>query len=252
MRRLSLCGRPSPLMFRLCLVLFALIVSACSSAPTPPAQGSVLAGPWAAWQDYPLPGKRSTVYRTQRDADQFVVLAQADRSASMFRRPLRIDPMRLARVQFSWRVASLIERADLAEADASDAPVRIVFAFDGDHGRLSTRNRMLFELALALTGEPPPYATLMYVWDNRAAPEAILHSKRTDRVRKIVLESGAAHLGQWRRYERDLLADYRRAFGEHVGALLGVALMTDADNTASRASGEYGEVRLIGRDGTAL
>lgn len=239
-------------MFRWYLVLIASILGACSSAPNPPSQGSVFEGPWAAWQDYPLPGKRSTVYRTQREGGQFVVLAQADRSASMFRRTLRVDVTLLSRVQFSWRVSSLIERADLADAEVSDSPVRVVFAFDGDHGRLSMRNRMLFDLAQALTGEPPPYATLMYVWDNRAAPEAILRSARTDRVRKLVLESGAAHLGQWRHYERDLRADYRQAFGEEPGALLGVALMTDADNTASRASGEYGEVRLIARDGNAL
>ena len=233
-------------------VLTALVLAACASPPPPPSQVAATAGPWSVWHDYALPGKRRTVYRAQRSGDRFVVSAQAEASASMFRRQLRVEPAQLARVQFSWRVATLIDGADLAEADASDSPVRIVLAFDGDHGRLSMRNRMLFDLAQALTGEPPPYATLMYVWDNRALPEAVLQSRRTDRVRKIVLESGAAHVGQWRNYERDVLADYRRAFGEEPGALLGVALMTDADNTASRASGEYGEVRLIARDGTAL
>ena len=239
-------------MFRACLVLVALVVSACSSSLLPPTQGTVLAGTWAPWHDYPLPRKRCTVYRTQPERGRFVVRAQADRSASMFRRQLRVDAGQLARVQFSWRVASLIEGADLNEADVSDSPVRIVLAFDGDPGRLSARNRMLFDLAQALTGEQPPYATLMYVWDNRAAPESIIRSRRTDRIRKIVLESGAAHVGQWLSYERDVSADYRRAFGEEPGALLGVALMTDADNTASRASGEYGEVRLLARDGKPL
>lgn len=239
-------------MIRRCLILLALAVGACSSPPSSTSPSTASAGPWTAWQDYPLPGKRRTIYRTQQSGDRFVVQAQADASASMFRRQMHVDAGQLARVQFSWRVATLIERADLAEADASDSPVRVVLAFDGDHGRLSLRNRMLFDLAQALTGEPPPYATLMYVWDNRAPSESVIHSRRTDRVRKIVLESGASHVGLWRHYERDLLADYRRAFGEEPGALLGVALMTDADNTASRASGEYGEVRLIARDGKSL
>ena len=233
-------------------VAIALVLGACASAPTTTPDAGASAGPWAAWQDYPLPGKRRTSYRPQRAGDRFIVRAQAESSASMFRRQTRIEAAMLSGVQFSWRVASLIDRADLAQADASDSPVRIVLAFDGDHGRLSVRNRMLFDLAQALTGEPPPYATLMYVWDNRAATESVLHSHRTDRIRKIVVESGAAHLGQWRQYERDILADYRRAFGEEPGALIGVALMTDADNTASRASGDYGEVRLISRDGTPL
>lgn len=235
------------------LVLCSLALAACSTTPTPPpVTPAAAAGPWVGWSDYALPGKRSTQYRTQRDGGRLIVHAQAESSASMFRRQLRIDAAQLGRVQFSWRVPGLIAQADLAEADVSDSPVRVVFAFDGDHGRLSMRARMLFELAQALTGEPPPYATLMYAWDNRAAPGTVIVGPRTDRVRKIVVETGPARLGQWLQYERDLAADFKLAYGEEPGPLIGVALMTDADNTGSRAAGQYGEVRLISRDGKAL
>lgn len=237
------------------LALCLLVLTACSSAPPSAAPGpkaAAAAGPWAGWNDYVLPGKRATVYSTQRDGARFIVNAQAESSASMFRRQLRIDAAQLGRVQFSWRVAGLIAQADLAEADASDSPVRLVFAFDGDHGRLSLRARMLFELAQALTGEPPPYATLMYAWDNRAEPGTVIVGPRTDRVRKIVVETGPSRLGQWLQYERDLAADFRLAYGEEPGPLIGMALMTDADNTSTRAAGQYGEVRLFSRDGKAL
>lgn len=233
-----------------CLCAFVLLLL-CACAPIP-ASVPVDRGPWSDWQDFALPGKRSTVYETRREGERIVVHAQADASASMLRRKLKIDPALLGRVQFSWRVASLIEQADLSDADVSDSPVRLVFAFDGDHGRLSARTRMLFELAQVLTGEPPPYATLMYVWDNRAATESVIPGPRTDRIRKIVLESGPGQCGRWLKYERDLQADFRRAFGEEPGQLIGVALMTDADNTMSKSSGLYGEVRLLGRDGAPL
>jgi hypothetical protein len=236
-------------MNRSLLALLLLLVCACapmpSSAPTD-------RGPWQDWQEFALPGKRSTVYQARRDGGRIVMHAQADASASMLRRKLQIDPAQLSRVQFSWRVASLIDQADLSDADVSDSPVRLVFAFDGDHGRLSARNRVLFELAQVLTGEPPPYATLMYVWDNRAATESVIRGPRTDRIRKIVLESGPGQCGRWLHYERDLRADFRKAFGEEQGPLIGVALMTDADNTMGRSSGLYGEVRVLGRDGAPL
>ena len=228
-----------------------LLVLLCACAPMP-APAPLDRGPWRDWQEFALPGKRSTVYETRRDGGRVVMHASAEASASMLRRKLRIDPAQLGRVQFSWRVASLIEQADLSDADVSDSPVRLVFAFDGDHGQLSARNRMLFELAQVLTGEPPPYATLMYVWDNRAAAESVIRGPRTDRVRKIVLESGPGQCGRWLHYERDLRADFRKAFGEEPGQLIGVALMTDADNTGSRASGQYGEARPPGRAGSPL
>lgn len=232
------------------VILFSLGLVACATSD--PTSSPTATGPWQSWQTFELPGKRSTDYQTYSDGGRSVVQAKADRSASMFRRQVRLDTSQLSRVQFSWRVPDLIANADLSDAEASDSPVRLVFAFDGDHARLSSRNRMLFDLAQVLTGEPPPYATLMYVWDNRAGTESVILGPRTDRVRKIVIESGAARVGQWLHYERDLRADFQRAFGEEPGPLIGVALMTDADNTASSASGQYGEVRLIARDGTPL
>ena len=85
----------------------------------------------------------------------------------------------------------------------------------------------------------------MYVWANQAPVEEVVHSSRTDRIRKLVVESGGTNLRRWRRYRRNLVADFRRAFGEAPGPLLGIALMTDADNTGSTAEAWYGAVELI-------
>ena len=223
-----------------------LLAGCASVPPTPPV---VDAGVWPGWHEFALPGKRSTRYWADWDGPQRVVHAHADASASMLRRRVHVAGAELGSVAFSWRAAAPIDGADLTDADASDSPVRVVLAFDGDPARLSARNRMLFDLAQAVTGEAPPYATLMYVWDNKAPPETVIASRRTDRVRKIVLESGAERHGRWLHYRRDIAADYRRAFGEAPGPLIGIAVMTDADNTRARAEASYGEVQLLAPDG---
>jgi hypothetical protein len=89
-----------------------------------------------------------------------------------------------------------------------------------------------------------PYATLSYVWSVDDPAGAVLSNPRTDRIRKLVVESGATHLGQWREYRRDVRADFRRAFGEEPGPLVAVALMTDTDNTGSSLQAWYGAMRL--------
>jgi hypothetical protein len=233
-------------------LLFAVVLTGCGALPDrgAPVTEAAGAGQSRAWSDFALPGKRRTRYTAQWLDGQRVVRAESDGSASMYRRMVRLEPGALGKARFSWRVEDLIKAADLRDRDAEDSPVRLLFAFDGDVSRLSQRNRLLFEMAQALTGEAPPYATLMYVWDNHAAPESVIHAGRTDRIRKIVLESGAHHLGQWRHYERDLAADFRRAFGEDPGALISIGLMTDSDNTHSSASAWYGEVRLCAREGS--
>ncbi len=94
---------------------------------------------------------------------------------------------------------------------------------------------MLRRGARALTGGPMPYATLMYVWCNTRAPGSVIIHSRTERIRQLVVESGPAHLNQWLDYECDIRAEYRQVFGEEPGALIGIAVMTDSDNTHTLA-----------------
>ena len=86
----------------------------------------------------------------------------------------------------------------------------------------------------------------MYVWDAEAPVGTVVISQRSDRIRKIVVESGSMHLGQWRHYRRNVAADYLAAFGEPPGPWLAVALMTDADNTGTQAKAWYGEIATYG------
>lgn len=162
----------------------------------------------------------------------------------MWRKRLLVEPRALGNLRFSWWVEDLIAEASVGNTQAEDSPARIVLAFDGDRSTLSARNRTLFELAQALTGEVPPFATLMYVYDTSLPLGTVVVNHRTDRIRKIVVDSGAASLRQWREHERDVAQDFRRAFGEAPGTLVAIGLMTDADNSRSRAKAWYGAVEL--------
>jgi hypothetical protein len=51
--------------------------------------------------------------------------------------------------------------------------------------------------------------------------------------------------------KRNLRDDYRRAFGANPGPVLGVAVMTDTDNTHTKATGEYAEILLECSDSRA-
>ncbi|MET0517699.1 MAG: DUF3047 domain-containing protein [Burkholderiaceae bacterium] len=207
------------------------------------------------WSPRELPGKKPTRYRLASRAGQACVLAEAERSVSLWRRPLALSGGaqlgQFNEVQFDWWIGSHEGGATVAEAATDDAVARLVLGFDGDQSQLSLRNRMQFELVQTLTGEAPPFATLMYVWDAQAAPGSLIISQRSDRIRKIVVGSGAMAAG-WQRLRRDVRADYQRAFGEEPGRLISMALMTDGDNTASRAEACYGSILLLDAAGQPL
>lgn len=209
---------------------------ACVSAPLPDAEG---------WHAVTLPGKTATRYGRAHKDGRTAWHAQADRSASLWRRHWRVEASRLGAVRFSWWVPGPLPGADFAVAGLTDAPAQVLFAFDGDHARLPGRTRLQYDLAETLTGERPPFATLKYAFGNDPAQvgQVIVHP-RTDRIRTLVLDAGTAPAGRWREHRRDLVADFRRAFGEPPGALLSVALLTDGDNTGQLASAWYGPIDM--------
>lgn len=237
-----------------CLLTLAFGLSACASLQEARPKTAVLTKPGgglhfspqdkAQWEAVTLPGKLRTAFRLEKHDHRDALSAHAQASASMLRQRLNVPADQLGRLQFAWQIDNLMAEADMGERDSEDAPVRLILAFEGDRGRFSAKNAMLSDLTEALTGEPLPYATLMYVWCNRRPVDSVIVNPRTDRVRKLVVETGPAHIRQWRQYERDVRADFERAFGEAPGALVGMAIMTDSDNTRGHVRAWYGDIRL--------
>jgi hypothetical protein len=229
---------------RLCFVALCaasvVAISGCAVSMPAPADAAAAEG----WHAVRLPGKRATEYRYEQKEGRGAVAARADCSASIWRRHVVRSADRIGEVHFSWWVEQLPHDGDVSQADQADAPARVMFAFAGDTKRLSLRNQMHFDLAQALTGEPPPFATLVYVWDAKAPVGSVIVNPRSDRIRKIVVESGTSGLRQWRSYRRNLVADFQLAFGEAPGNLQAMAMMTDGDNTQSQLATWYGEISL--------
>jgi hypothetical protein len=226
---------------RIALALSSLlVVAACATPPTATAELDAV----AEWHPVLLPGKRPTTYRGEHKDGRAAVVARADASASMWRRHVVRGADAIGDVEFSWWGQAVPVNADVSQAEHDDAAARVIFSFAGDVGRLSARNQMLFDLARVLTGEAPPFATLVYVWDVNAPVGSVIVHPRTDRIRKIVVESGTSSLRAWRTYRRNLAADFRLAFGEAPGALEAMAMMTDGDNTQSQLVTWYGEITL--------
>jgi hypothetical protein len=228
------------------VMVLLLAMTACAIRPVEHVQTStaptVEKSFFAGWRHFTLPGKTATVYDFVRTDGRDALTAKAGISASMMRRDVNIAAAKLDTVNFSWQVPELIAGADLAERDLDDSPVRIVLTFEGDKSKFSAKNAMLSELAQVMTGEPLPYATLMYVWCNKRPSGSVVINPRTDRIRSVVVESGAKNLRQWLDYQRNIRSDFEKAFDEVPGNLISVAIMTDSDNTKTQTTAAYGKV----------
>jgi hypothetical protein len=148
-------------------------------------------------------------------------------------------------LQWEWKALNPIVNADNADGYADDAPLRILVAFDGNKSKLPLKEKMTFEMANLISGQEMPYATLMYIWSGKSPVDTIITNAHTSRIKMIVVDSGWDNLGQWHKHRRDLAADYKRAYGEAPGEVIGIALLTDTDNTKSETRAFYGDIELI-------
>jgi hypothetical protein len=198
----------------------------------------------APWRHQTFPGKTPNSFRLQEHKGQPALAVRSQRSLSVMRKALDLDPASVSTLRFEWAADAPTPTADVGVREHDDSPLRIVLTFDGDRSTFTARNAALSELAQALTGEPMPYATLMYVWcPNRPLNEAVINP-RTDRIRSVVVQTGAHSTRQWQTVERDTTKDFVRVFGEVPRRLVGIGLMTDTDNTQSQAQAWYGRMQL--------
>lgn len=198
------------------------------------------------WRPFVFPGKRFAAFEPVMALDRQALRVRARSSVSILRQRFEPTLSRVDRLSFSWRIDGLPDQADLTQAALADSPVRVVLAFEGDRQRWAPKTHRLSEMSRLFTGEDLPYATLVYVWSVTDAAGTVLMNPRTDRIRKLVLDSGSERVGQWRDHVRDVRADFLLAFGEEPGPLRAVALMTDTDNTQSRLTAWYGAMTLTG------
>ncbi|MDA3832222.1 MAG: DUF3047 domain-containing protein, partial [Spirochaetales bacterium] len=221
----------------LCVASEPLIVGNFSVQPV---DGALLEG----WQPLFFDGvDNHTVYTHILEDGVGVIQASSAQSSSGLVRNISIDVNEYSTLSFRWKIQKSIPAADLTQKKGDDAPARVYITFAYDSSQVSWWEVVKFEAIKLIYGEYPPIGALTYVWASHELPGTILDSPYTNRVKIIVLESGTAQQGQWLAEQRDIQADYQKAFGvRDVPLISGVAIMTDTDNTGEQAVAWYGDI----------
>ena len=167
-----------------------------------------------------------TIYKSRVVDGRTVIQAAGENSASGLMREVRFDVRQHAFVEWIWRVDELPRGADIRSATSDDYAASISFIFG--------RPRML--------GSDPP--TLMYAWTSSATPQGtIVKSPHHDgTMRVIVVRSGQGEAGTWLNERRNIVKDFRLAFGVDPPPFVeGVAIWSGSDQTQDGVNAYYGD-----------
>lgn len=185
---------------------------------------------------------KHTEYMLVEDNGTVVVRAVGRASASGLVRKVDVDPMRYPVVEWRWKVENVLEKGDVTRKEGDDYPARLYITFKYDSSKVGFFERAKYEAIRLVRGQYPPVAAINYIWESKSPVGSIVPNPYTDRVMMIVLQSGKENVGRWISESRNLVEDYRKAFGGDPPHISGVALMTDTDNTQESAVAYFGDI----------
>lgn len=202
------------------LIALWLLVTTAASAEETLRFGSFAESGLVGWTEKVFQGR--TEYRIVEDGGEKVLQARSQGTASGLVFETAYDPADYPILTWRWKIANIIASGDSRSKTGDDYAARLYVIFP---------HWLFFKTR-----------TLNYIWANRLPREAVQANAYTGNAMMIAVESGAGQAGEWRQVRRDILADYRRAFGEEPPRVGAIAVMTDTDNTGETAVAWYGDI----------
>jgi Protein of unknown function (DUF3047) len=204
-------------------VLWVILAGAWGYASGPLLVDDFDNGISAGWEKKVFKGE--TLYRATVDDGRHAVKAESRATASALIRRISLDPKTYPRLSWSWKIVRTIGKGDERTKAGDDYAARVYVVFPS----------ALFWRTKAIN----------YIWANRLPRGDFLPNAFTGNAVMVAVESGDGNAGRWIDEERNLVEDYRRAFGEDPPRIGAVAIMTDTDNTGEQAVAWYGAIRFL-------
>lgn len=207
--------------------------------------------PPAPWQLVGLPN------RAEKPVTQFdltdvdgahVLRVRADKSWGSLVHPTKDAVKPGTMLRWRWRLEQPLPKADIHAKATEDSPLKVCVSFDMPVDKIPGAERTMFRFAQFVAREKLPTATLCYIWGAKEAIGYEQASLFTARVRFVVLANESTPLKTWVSKERDVYADFMKAFGQEAGAvpaLLAIIVGADADNTQGSSHGYLGDLQLV-------
>jgi hypothetical protein len=171
-------------------------------------------------------GTDKPVYQVRDDSDGNRFLSASSRDTdSQLGIQLTVKPQDYPTLSWRWRVHELPPRADERNQKTLDSAASVYAVFGS---RLFPR-------------------ILKYVWSTSVPAGSSFKHPTSGRMAIFVVASGSSSFGQWHGVKRNLLEDYREAFGSEPGNLIAIAVKTDSDSTKSSARADYDDIQLARR-----
>ena len=186
--------------------------------------------------------KALTQYSPVEDGNNVYIRAESNGSAAVIYKIAGFDPREYPYIAWKWKAENILEKGNAYTKKGNDFSVSLGIIFDYDPQRASFTKKIKHSFIKLFYGVYPPDYVILYVWGNGVHEKKgdIISSPYTETVKMFVLENGGSHLYKWRIEERNILEDFKEAFGTYPNQRVGgIGIHTDSDNTSYYYKNRY-------------
>jgi hypothetical protein len=165
------------------------------------------------------PEKVARVYKVQAEEGNKFLRADARRASIQIGYESKWDVKKYPVLSWKWRAVVFPEHSNERKKSGNDSVLGVYAVFGG---------------------WPVP-SSIKYIWSDTLPVGVSFDSPHSGKTKIIVVRSGRGMMEKWVSENRDVLADYRKLFGggEKDPVSRGIAVLTDSNETNSRAVGDY-------------
>lgn len=178
------------------------------------------------WEEKIFKGR--VLYTVERDNILSFARAKSDAAASALYYKVSLDPQKSPVISWKWRVEKFPVKSKPESLESQE-----------EHD-FAARVYVIFPTFFIMNSK-----VLEYIWAKDLPVGTKGTSPYSRHIKLMVLETGPANEGEWRAEERDIVADYIKAFGEPPNKDVGaVSFMTNAEHTGTSAEAMYDDIKL--------
>ena len=149
---------------------------------------------------------------------------RSDQASFSLQKKIHISLQASPFLVWDWKVTELPKGGDFRRSGSDDQAAQLIIAFSSSH-------------------------FLSYIWDS-TAPKGMIASASAPLFKKIfdvVMQSGTQGLGTWITERRNLIDDYKQAYGEEPEAIEGVRIQINSQHTQSRAESYWHSIAVMAK-----
>ena len=159
-----------------------------------------------------------------QDEGKQALQMRSDKASFSLQKQLQISLQASPFLVWDWKVTELPKGGDFRRSGSDDQAAQLIIAFSSSR-------------------------FLSYIWDS-TAPKGLIASAPAPVFKKIfavVMQSGTQGLGTWITERRNLIDDYKQAYGEAPEAIEGVRIQINSQHTQSRAESYWHSIAVTAR-----